>query len=166
MLPTVNFLWYIGCWHFNIYEQEKFNAQLTWAWKKFYNLGAWLVHLYDESSQNISNHEIKIYDELKSRTQQKGLIVTPWSPWGVTQHHRNTGATDNLQCNPEWPSNRQDMVRPKSTKINNIMSVHHWLWCTTKRRTVDEGSKVIYRVGDNYFTCRLPHYIYIISNTL
>ena len=50
--------------------------------KKFYNLGAWLVHLYDESSQNISNHEIKIYDELKSRTQQKGLIVTPWSPWG------------------------------------------------------------------------------------
>ena len=27
-------------WHFNIYEQEKFHAQLSWAWKKFYNLGA------------------------------------------------------------------------------------------------------------------------------
>ena len=25
---------------FNIYEQEKFHAQLSWAWKKFYNLGA------------------------------------------------------------------------------------------------------------------------------
>ena len=23
-----------------IYEQEKFHAQLSWAWKKFYNLGA------------------------------------------------------------------------------------------------------------------------------
>ena len=25
---------------FNIYEQDKFCAQLSWAWKKFYNLGA------------------------------------------------------------------------------------------------------------------------------
>ena len=24
-----------------IYEQDKFQAQLSWAWKKFYNLGAW-----------------------------------------------------------------------------------------------------------------------------
>ena len=31
-----------NCWHCNIYEQEKFHAQLSWAWKKFYNLGAWL----------------------------------------------------------------------------------------------------------------------------
>ena len=28
------------CWHFHIYYQRKFNAQLSWAWKKFYNLGA------------------------------------------------------------------------------------------------------------------------------
>ena len=26
-------------WHFNIYEQDKFRAQLRGAWKKFYNLG-------------------------------------------------------------------------------------------------------------------------------
>ena len=25
---------------FNIYEHDKFYAQLSWAWKKFYNLGA------------------------------------------------------------------------------------------------------------------------------
>ena len=25
--------------HFNIYEQNKFRAQLGWAWKQFYNLG-------------------------------------------------------------------------------------------------------------------------------
>ena len=27
------------CWYFSFYEQLKFCAQLTWAWKKFYNLG-------------------------------------------------------------------------------------------------------------------------------
>ena len=25
---------------FNIYEQDKFRAQLSWAWNKFYNIGA------------------------------------------------------------------------------------------------------------------------------
>ena len=29
-------------WHFNIYEQDKFHAQLSWAWKKIYNLEAML----------------------------------------------------------------------------------------------------------------------------
>ena len=24
-----------NCWHFNIYEQDKFNAQLSWEWKSF-----------------------------------------------------------------------------------------------------------------------------------
>ena len=28
------------CWHFKIYEREKFYARLSWAWKGFYNLGA------------------------------------------------------------------------------------------------------------------------------
>ena len=26
------------------YEQLKFRAHLSWAWKKFYNLGAWTLH--------------------------------------------------------------------------------------------------------------------------
>ena len=26
---------------FNFYDQVKFHAQLSWTWKKFYNLGAW-----------------------------------------------------------------------------------------------------------------------------
>ena len=26
----------------NVYEQEKVHAQLSWAWKKFYNHGAWI----------------------------------------------------------------------------------------------------------------------------
>ena len=29
-----------NCWHFNIYEQALFRAQLSWVWKTFYNLGA------------------------------------------------------------------------------------------------------------------------------
>ena len=27
------------------YEQLNFLAQLSWAWKKFYNLGAWIKYL-------------------------------------------------------------------------------------------------------------------------
>ena len=30
-----------NCWHFNIYEQDKFRAKPSWAWKKFYYLRAW-----------------------------------------------------------------------------------------------------------------------------
>ena len=28
------------CWYFSFYEQLKFHAQLSWAWKKLYNLRA------------------------------------------------------------------------------------------------------------------------------
>ena len=27
-----------------MYEQDKFRTQLSWAWKKFDNLGAWILH--------------------------------------------------------------------------------------------------------------------------
>ena len=33
------------CQYFSFYEQFKFFAQLSWVWKKFYNLGAWLLYL-------------------------------------------------------------------------------------------------------------------------
>ena len=36
-LKTRNFF---ICWYFSFYEQLKFRAQLSWAWKNFYNLGA------------------------------------------------------------------------------------------------------------------------------
>ena len=51
----------LKCQHFNIYEQEKFHAQLNWAWKKFDNLGAWLgqalypLLLYTVSPDPVSN---------------------------------------------------------------------------------------------------------------
>ena len=31
------------CQYFKIYKQNKFHAQLNWAWKKFYNPGARLI---------------------------------------------------------------------------------------------------------------------------
>ena len=31
-------------WYFHTYERLKFHAQLSWAWKKFYNLRARLLH--------------------------------------------------------------------------------------------------------------------------
>ena len=41
-LKAINFF---VCWYFNFYEQLKFRAQLSWALKKFYNLGAWPVSI-------------------------------------------------------------------------------------------------------------------------
>ena len=35
------------------------------------------------------------------------LRPTPGDPWGVGQHHWNTGAEENQQLNPGGPSNRQ-----------------------------------------------------------
>ena len=33
---------FFNCWYFSFYEQLKFRTQLSWAWKKFFNLGgAW-----------------------------------------------------------------------------------------------------------------------------
>ena len=35
---------FIALRYFSFYEQLKFHAQLSWAWKKFLNLGAWLLY--------------------------------------------------------------------------------------------------------------------------
>ena len=35
------------CRYLSFYEQLKFRAQLSWAWKKFHNLRAWLLSFYN-----------------------------------------------------------------------------------------------------------------------
>ena len=40
------------------------------------------------------------------------LRPTPGDPWGVEQHHLNTGAEENQQLNPGGPSNRQKSSGP------------------------------------------------------
>ena len=29
----------LNCWYVSFYKQIKFHSQLSWAWKKFHNLG-------------------------------------------------------------------------------------------------------------------------------
>ena len=43
------------CRYFSVYEQLKFCAHLSWAWQKFYNLGAWSgSKLFDTLSDDVS----------------------------------------------------------------------------------------------------------------
>ena len=51
------------------------------------------------------------------------LRPTPGDPWGVEQHHWNTGAEENQQLNPGGPSNRQKSSGLKPTKINSFMAI-------------------------------------------
>ena len=44
------------------------------------------------------------------------LRPTPGDPWGVEQHHWNTGAKENQQLNPDGPSNRQKSSGPNQLK--------------------------------------------------
>ena len=50
------------------------------------------------------------------RTRQKRVATTPGDPWGVQQHHWNTGAEENQQLNPGGPSNRQKSSGPNLLK--------------------------------------------------
>ena len=34
----------LNFWNFYFYDKVKFHAQLSWVWRKFYNLGAWAQH--------------------------------------------------------------------------------------------------------------------------
>ena len=58
-----------GPWHFNIYEQDKFCAQLSWAWKKFYNLGPSNPNIFSlVSSLHTSYENIVDPDQLARST--------------------------------------------------------------------------------------------------
>ena len=50
---------------FNMYEQEKFHAQLSWAWKKFYNLEARL-HVNTFDSGNLKQWYLKLTSWIKN----------------------------------------------------------------------------------------------------
>ena len=41
------------------YEPLKFHAQLSWAWKKFYNLRAWLDTIISHSNKSRENQTAK-----------------------------------------------------------------------------------------------------------
>ena len=68
-----------NCWHFNIYEQDKLRAQLSWIWKKFYNLGAWwLVWVFASSHTRAMAVDIlmmEVGEGLEQKTIQMHLIL-------------------------------------------------------------------------------------------
>ena len=53
------------------------------------------------------------------------LRPTPGDPWGVEQHHWNTGAEENQQLNPGGPSNRQKSSGPNQLKYIALCRGHH-----------------------------------------
>ena len=58
----------------------------------------------------------KYCDEAKMRTRQKRVATDTGDPWGVEQHHWNTGAKEYQQLNPGGPSNRQKSSGPNQIK--------------------------------------------------
>ena len=51
------------------------------------------------------------------------LRPTPGDPWGVEQHHWNTGAEENQQLNPVGPSNRQKSSGPNQLKHADLTAL-------------------------------------------
>ena len=72
------------CWHFHIYYQRKFHAQLSCAWKKFYNLEAKCLHppfytfvrlwLTAELEKRIQSLEMRCYRKLQTISCQNRII--------------------------------------------------------------------------------------------
>ena len=60
-----------NCWHFNIYEQDKFHAQLSWAWKKLYNLETCLC----VSSQQRPTFILLLFSSFRLRKDLTGTML-------------------------------------------------------------------------------------------
>ena len=52
----------------------------------------------------------------RSGLDRNVLRPTPGDPWGVEQHHWNTGAKEKQQLKPDGPSNRQKRSGPNQLK--------------------------------------------------
>ena len=85
-----------NCWHFNIYEQDEFCSQLSWAWKKFYYLEVWsgskTVWYFDGIREFIFNKKKKMQTTQKHaklvnypayKTVQKAGFLMNISFWSV-----------------------------------------------------------------------------------
>ena len=57
--------------NYNIFEQDKFRAQLRWAWKKFYNLEASSFLQWDDCKTRIGtdNYALQSQDKTQPQTQ-------------------------------------------------------------------------------------------------
>ena len=68
---------------------------------------------------NTSDTEAQFLDlhfSISNGLDRNVLRPSPGDPWGVEQHHWNTGAKENQQLNPGGPSNRQKSSGPNQLK--------------------------------------------------
>ena len=79
---------YKTCWHFNIYEQDKFRAQPSWAWKRFHNLEVWSLCVYGRWHK-IEIHLVKDVDYgayfLKVKCQSSWKINNKYDSWNQSK---------------------------------------------------------------------------------
>ena len=78
------------------------------------------------------NNKSQINTMMKKRwglDRNNVLRPTPEDPWGVEQHHWNTGASENQQLNPGGPSNRQKSSGPKVLAPAEVLTARQFnLW--------------------------------------
>ena len=75
------------------------------------------------------------------------LRPTPGDPWGVEQHHWNTGAEENQQLNPGGPSNRQKSSGPNQLMISYLGRVKQSYYYT----------HVLYTIPNPNYTLPKPY---------
>ena len=121
--------------------------------------------LINGSSRETNKSQINTMMKQRWGLDRNVLRPTPGDPWGVEQHHWNTGAEENQQLNPGGPSNRQKSPGPNQLKQTAPRRGHHRARRPTHRRATKEGSKAINRDWAKHQACRLPHHIHVTPNT-
>ena len=92
------------CQYFSFYEQLKFRAQLSWAWKKFYNLKArsrgYKTWIQSQTRNKVhwlaANHcalfefenELKFYNLMARSQGYKTIFILNWAEYKIYPAHK------------------------------------------------------------------------------
>ena len=79
--------------YFSVYEQLKFRAKLSWAWKQFYNLGPWSIYKmassWDFGSYDNGDQQGRRWAPTAAQYYLCGLAYTKYDKiWGITPNTR------------------------------------------------------------------------------
>ena len=88
------------------------------SWLKTYSCSVHVkvFKLINGSSRETNKSQINTMMKQRWRLDRNVLRLTPGYPWGVEQHHWNTGAKENQQLSPSGPSNGQQSSGPNQLK--------------------------------------------------
>ena len=115
-------------WYFSFNEQLKFRVQLSWAWKKFYNLGAWKCHNHrlrtnthhcKDETQNKNSHTTSTQLKLKQPAPLPQRVDCENRMMGATINNEKTqnclacigGSSQRHTRGPDPPMNVSGQVR-------------------------------------------------------